>query len=73
MHMLAPYLLLTAIGAVLSAAGVELWFMPHKRMTGVPWVVALRATVAYGWSVVLFVVVLVALTREGKKADVAPA
>jgi hypothetical protein len=71
MHMLAPYLLLAAIGAGLSAVGAEVWFLPHRRMTGAPWVIALRATVAYGWSLILFLVVLVSVarTKSGGQAD----
>jgi hypothetical protein len=57
MHMLVPFLLLAAIGALASELGGEMWFMPHRRLTGVHWVYAVRVLVAYGWSLVLFAVV----------------
>lgn len=55
--MLVPFLLLMAIGAICSALGAEMWFMPHRRLRGVWWVLSIRAAVAYGWSVALFFVV----------------
>lgn len=64
MFMLVPFLLLVAIGAGLSLLGAEIWFLPHRRMTGVPWVIALRSLVAYGWSLVLFGVVVRELVRS---------
>ncbi len=60
MFMLVPFLLLAAIGACLSLVGAEIWFLPHRRLVGVPWVIAIRAAVAYGWSLVLFGTVLIA-------------
>ena len=64
MFLLVPYLFLAAIGALLSAIGIEIWFFPHRRMTGVAWVVALRSAVAYGWSLILFGLVLYSSKRQ---------
>lgn len=57
LFMLVPFLLLMAIGAGCSALGAEMWFMPHRRLGGVWWVLSIRAAVAYGWSAALFFVV----------------
>jgi hypothetical protein len=64
MFLLVPYLLLAAIGALLSSIGIEIWFFPHRRMTGVPWVVAVRSLVAYGWSLILFGLLLYISKRQ---------
>ncbi len=51
---LVPFLLLAALGAVLLHFGLELWFMPHRKINGTTWPYWVRGTVAFAWSFGLF-------------------
>ena len=53
---LVPFLLLASAGAALSSRGLELWFLPHRALRGRADVLAIRAAVAYGWPMALYVV-----------------
>ena len=66
--MLVPFLALMSLGAGLSALGAETWFLPHRRIRGVAWVLAVRLVVAYGWSVILFAVVFFSVWRRPKSS-----
>ena len=52
-HLLVPVLLLIAAGVLLKAAGVNIWFLPHRPLRGGPQAQAIYLTATYGWSVVL--------------------
>lgn len=70
--MLFPFLLLCAVGAALDHNGVRLWWTPNRAVVGRGIYLATRIVVAYGWSFVLFGVVLWDLRRrsaEGGAAD----
>lgn len=64
LFMLVPWMLAASVGSALSELGVELWFMPHRRIRGDGWILTARILAAYGWSITLFVVVAVALRRS---------
>ena len=60
----ATWSAMLSLGALLSRFGVELWFMPHRRLRGIWWVFGLRVLAAYGWSIVLFFVALASRMRS---------
>jgi len=64
-YALLPHFALAALGAMLSALGAELWFMPHRLLRGTGWYLAARFAVAYGWSLLLFLTMLRTL-REAR-------
>lgn len=51
---LVPYLFLAVAGALLSHAGVEWWFMPHRILRGGPYYQFIRIAVSFGWSMILW-------------------
>lgn len=53
-YTLIPYLLLAAVGAGLSALGVDLWFMPHHDLRAPGWYGVARVVVAFGWPAALY-------------------
>ena len=67
--LLVPYLMLTALGSLLSQLGAEFWFMPHRAISGNALVVTIRCLVAFSWSLVLFGLVAYRVW----KGDVQPA
>jgi hypothetical protein len=52
---LVPYLLLAVIGALLSHAGWEVWWMPHRLLRGPAYYQSMRLAAAFGWSAILWV------------------
>jgi hypothetical protein len=63
-YLLVPHLLLCIAGFMLSAYGLELWWMPHRRIVGSAEIVLLRVAVAFGWSLVLFGWLAVRIARS---------
>jgi hypothetical protein len=48
---LVPHLLLVLVGGALAARGLDLWFLPHRALVGVGWVLGVKILVAFGWSI----------------------
>lgn len=67
--LLVPVLLLTALGVLLRAGGVDLWFLPHRTLRGGLAARAIYVAVGYGWSLVLLAVALYELRAGGAPAD----
>jgi hypothetical protein len=59
--MLVPFLLLTMVGFVLAAFGLNLWWMPHNRMLGDAGTIVVQVIVAFGWSLMLFAIAVRAI------------
>jgi hypothetical protein len=55
-YALVPHLVLASVGAALSEAQMELWFLPHRLVKGNLTVIAIRIAAGYGWSLLLFAI-----------------
>ena len=53
-YCLVPFLALASLGALLRASGVEVWFLPHRLLSGRGMVLATRVLVAFGGPLILF-------------------
>jgi hypothetical protein len=71
--LLAPYFLLAIGGALLSMAGLELWWMPHRRLIGGPLAMVIRVAAGFGWSLSLFVCLVVRVLRPSDRRSPASA
>lgn len=67
---LVPYFFMTSLGSVFSAAGFDLWFMPHRVLQGRGFHLVLRLVTAYGWSALLVCILLSSAWRGGGRAKV---
>ena len=67
---LVPFLVLVAVGAALSNLGVELWWLPHRNLGGRGVYLAARVGAAFGWSIILFSLMVLEVR---KRSDAAPA
>ena len=62
--LLVPVLFLTALGVILRAAGIELWFLPHRTLRGTLSHRVVYGVVSYGWSIVLLWLALLEVWRN---------
>lgn len=66
---LVPYLFLAIAGALLSHAGIEWWFMPHRALRGGPYYQFIRLAVSFGWPAILWLWVARLSWRRRAAAD----
>lgn len=67
--LVVPFLFLAAVGIVLAAAGLDIGALPHHRLKGPVWVVAVRAAVAFGGTAMLLAFALKSMPRFAPPRD----
>ena len=72
MFMLVPYLALAVVGALLRETGshpATIWFLPHRPLRGRVEVVVVRAAVAFGVSLGLYLWLAVDIRTRGSASE----
>jgi len=57
-YMLVPFLIMASVGVILEQLGVRWWFLPHRPFRGTGIYLTVRLLLAFGWSFILFAIVV---------------